>query len=328
MRKVLAILPVTSSGPGRTEAELLTAAKRLASGLSGEFDAAILGPGADRYTQEVLSRGAKRAWECADGMPAEYQTESVAAAVEQVIRACGAEIALLAGNTCGLEIGPLVAHKIGAAVVIDCTEVAAEDGGVRIIKPVYGGKAVARLRAKQGPLVVVMRLHAVVPEEPQGMPDGERIPFTVTLDPAGVRSRLVERQVEETGGERLEDARVIVSGGRGIGGKENFVLLGQLAREIGGVLGASRAACDAGWVPASWQIGQTGKKVAPELYLAVGISGASQHMVGVGGAKHIVAVNKDPKAPIFQRAELGIVEEYQTFIPALIAAIQQRKSSA
>jgi electron transfer flavoprotein alpha subunit len=141
------------------------------------------------------------------------------------------------------------------------------------------------------------------------------------------RTEILERKTEDAGcGPKLEDARIIVSGGRGLGNKENFVHLEELARILGGSVGASRAACDQGWVPASLQIGQTGKKVAPDLYLAVGISGASQHLVGIAGARHIVAVNKDAKAPIFQVAALGVVDEWQALLPKLADALKEHKA--
>jgi electron transfer flavoprotein alpha subunit len=330
MKKILVILLAKGPAPGRTEGELLTAGRHLAAGLSGQVEAAVFGiggPAADAWAQHALAHGAARVLEANSPQLEAYQPDLLAAAAEAVFRSAPADVILFPGTTPGLEIAPLFAHKISAAVVVDSTELLAEDGAVRISKPVYGGKAVAGLTARQGPLVVAMRLHAVAPEEPQAASQGQRVQVPFTLDAAIARSQLLERQEEAGGADRLEEARIIVSGGRGMGAKENFSFLEDLARELGAALGASRAACDLGWVPASWQIGQTGKKVAPDLYLAVGISGASQHMVGVGGARHIVAVNKDPKAPIFQLAELGVVEDYRTFIPALTEALKQRKRS-
>jgi electron transfer flavoprotein alpha subunit len=171
-------------------------------------------------------------------------------------------------------------------------------------------------------------MRSVDPLQPQEGASGEVIEIPVNVRPSTGTWRLIERNLEKSGGPRLEDARIIVSGGRGMGGKENFSCLAELGDVLGAALGASRAAVDLGWVPSTWQIGQTGKKVAPELYVAVGISGASQHMVGIAAAKHIVAINKDEKAPIFQMAELGVAEDYKVFIPKLIEALKKHKTSA
>lgn len=330
MRNVLAILIAAKGPPGRTEAEVLSAGKRLRDQLGGYLTAAIVGPADRSWTQEAFSRGADRALLVSHPLLNDYQPDLLVSALQQACQAAQAEALLLPSTTYGLEVAPLLGYKIAASVTLDCVSVHGdtESGHITVVKPVYGGKANWSLVAKKPPVLVALRMRSVEPLQPEEGRSGEVTKLEVKLDSQWVRSSILERRVEESEGQRLEDARMIVSGGRGIGAAENFACLKELARELGGALGASRAACDLGWVPASWQIGQTGKKVAPDLYLAIGISGASQHMVGVTGAKHIVAINKDPKAPIFQVAELGLVEDYRTFVPAFIRALKQHKSGS
>jgi len=187
---------------------------------------------------------------------------------------------------------------------------------VRVSRQVYGGKAQAVLELKRSPAVVWLRARSFAPA-PARAEGGEvtRAALDIRQD---TRTRVVERRREQTGEARLEEARVIVSGGRGIGGPEPFESeLRPLAELLGAQLAASRAACDAGWVPPTWQVGQTGKKVTPELYLAIAITGASQHMAGISEAKVIAAINTDPDAPIFKHCRFGIVEDYRKVVPLL-----------
>ncbi len=329
MRNVLAMLLARRDCFGRTEAEVLSAAVRLSGALGGTLSAGLLGPADDSWVESCFAFGAGRVLHADHPALGEYRNDLYVAAAQQCSAAAQAEMLLLPGTTYGLEIAPVLGYKLGASVTLDCIELRgnAVSGQVTLTKPVYGGKANLELAVRTPPAVVAMRPRTVVPLNPQVGRRGDVLRVEVQLDVAAARTRLVERRVEESGASRLEDARTIVSGGRGLGGKENFALLEQLAGVLGGTLGASRAACDLGWAPASWQIGQTGKKVAPDLYIAVGISGASQHMVGCSGAKHLVAINKDSKAPIFRAAELGVVEDYRAFIPALIEALRRRKAS-
>ncbi|NIV28321.1 MAG: electron transfer flavoprotein subunit alpha/FixB family protein [Anaerolineae bacterium] len=328
MKRVLAVLVSNGGALGRTEVEALSAARRVAESLEGSLTAALVGPVEEPWREAAFAYGAHRVLEAKNGLLSSYQAHLVATAVEQAYHTAQAEVILFPSSTYGLEVAPLLGYRIGAGVVLDCVDLRgeAQTGHVRLTKPVYGGKANWELLAKQGPIVVAMRSRSVEPLPRDPSRRGEVQALEVNLDGQPQRSQVVERQGEESEAQRLEDAPIIVSGGRGVGGKENFASLQELARELGGTLGASRAACDLGWVPASWQIGQTGKKVAPDLYVAVGISGASQHMVGLAGAKHIVAINKDPKAPIFRQAELGVVEDYRAFVPAFIEALRRQKS--
>jgi electron transfer flavoprotein alpha subunit len=326
MRNVLAILISTGGAFGRTEVEVLSAASRLAAQLGGSVTAGIVGEAAESWNAECFAYGTKKVVRGAG--VGSYQPDTYIAAVQQIAAHIAADVALVPSTTYGLEIAPLVAYRLGASITLDCIELRGDSSGrFTITKPVYGGKANSELVASKPPVVIAMRMRAVTPVERQEAAGGEVETVRVDLGQIRPRTRIVERITEQTGASRLEDARVVVSGGRGIGGKENFAQLEELARLLGGTVGASRAACDLGWVPANLQIGQTGKKVAPELYFAVGISGASQHLVGVSGARHIVAINSDAKSPIFQVAELGLVEDWKIFLPKLMEALKRRKQA-
>jgi electron transfer flavoprotein alpha subunit len=239
-----------------------------------------------------------------------YQPEPV---LEALARECrGADVVLLANDPYCQEVGPRLAHRLGGACVGDGVDVRLVDGRVRVTRQVYGGKANAVIELRRSPAVVWLRARSF-PAEP--------VVGASALTPAPQKdaaTRIVERHSSGQEEAKLEDAKVIVSGGRGIGGPEGFrEELEPLARLLGAQMAASRAACDAGWVPPTWQVGQTGRKVAPQLYLAVAITGASQHMAGISEAKNIVAINIDPDAPIFKHSRFGIVEDYRKVVPLL-----------
>ena len=201
-------------------------------------------------------------------------------------------------------------------------DVAAEGDAIRVTRGVYGGKAQAVIGLKRSPAVVWVRARAMAPAEAEGRAPGGIDHLAVELADDG-RVKVLDRHVEAREGVRLEDARLIVSGGRGLGGPEPFEQLQALAEVMGAQMAASRAACDAGWVPPSWQVGQTGKKVAPELYMAIAISGASQHIMGIADAKVICAINTDADAPIFKHCQFGLVEDYQKVVGPLREKLSQ-----
>ncbi len=328
MRVILVVLPTPEVG--RSEREAIGAARALATAFAGEVNVALVGPAAESVAERPERAGLTleasanaRTFFIAHPMLRGYAPELYVSALEQLLATVRPDVILFPGRTIALEIAPRLAYRLGAAMVTDVIGLQAEDGAVVITKPVYGGKAHAMLVASRPPVVVCVRPRAFDPIEGE-IVGGDTTWVEVALDPSLERTRLLERIQEESAtGTALEEAQIVVSGGRGIGGPEGFRLLEELARWLGGAVGASRAACDAGWVPASWQIGQTGKKVAPDLYLAVGISGASQHVVGISRAKCIVAINTDPHAPIFKVADLGIVEAYENIIPVLIEEVKR-----
>lgn len=314
MNDVLIIL-FAANGFDKGAQGLAGAGRRLADELGGSLRAVVLGEGA-----ESVAGGAARVADAvlvADQAElSEYQPETYLIALAQICKESSPRAVLLGNDTYSQELTPRLAHRLGGSAAGDGVEVRVEDGSIRVGRQVYGGKAHAVLELKRSPAVAWLRARSFTPAAPRGAA-GEVTRAALDIQ-ADTRTRVVERRREAGGESRLEEARGIVSGGRGIGGPEGFEAeLRPLAELLGAQLAASRAACDAGWVPPTWQVGQTGKKVTPELYLAVAITGASQHMAGISEAKTIAAINTDPDAPIFKHSRFGIVGDYRKVVPLL-----------
>src|SRR5262249_15402851 len=246
-------------------------------------------------------------------------------AIREICRDIAPAVVLFGNDTYSQETAPRLAHRLGGAAAGDCLDLITHEGAIRVKRSVYGGKAIATIELKRSPAVVWLRARAFEPVATNSTSVTTVRQTRLDLQ-ADDRTRIVERKSEEAGQARLEDARVIVSGGRGLGGPEPFGDLQELAAMLGGQTAASRAACDSGWCPPSWQVGQTGKKGAPGLYIALAIRGASQPMAGISDAKNIAAINIDADAPIFKNCRFGIVEDYRKVIPLLkekLAALQK-----
>lgn len=303
------------AGLDRAAQGLLGAGRRLADNLGGKLRAVVVGP-----ADAALTAGAASV---ADSVAlvdhpavADYNAENYLAALTSACQQLAPAAVLLANDAYSQELAPRLAHRLGGASAGDAVDVSASAGQLRVTRGVYGGKATAVIALKRSPGVVWVRARAMAVADAAGRTPGEVQPLAVDLS-ADMRTQVAARHVEAKEGVRLEEARVIVSGGRGLGGPEPFQELQSLADVMGAQMAASRAACDAGWVPASWQVGQTGKKVAPELYLAIAISGASQHIMGIADSKVICAINRDPDAPIFKHCSFGLVEDYQKVVAPL-----------
>jgi electron transfer flavoprotein alpha subunit len=309
-----------SAGFDKAAQGLAGAGRRLADELGGQLRAVIIGAEADALAREVAL--VAEAVTVADGAElAEYQPENCLNALALLCRELQLRAVLLANDTYSQELAPRLAHRLGGSAVGDGVEVRAVDERVRVTRQVFGGKAQARIELKRPPAVVWLRARSFAPAAPRA--EAGTITHAALDIKADTRTRIVERRREGGGEARLEEARVIVSGGRGIGGPEPFEAeLKPLAEMLGAQMAASRAACDAGWVPPTWQIGQTGKKVTPDLYLAIAITGASQHMAGISEAKTIAAINTDPDAPIFKHSRFGIVADYRQVVPLLRVKLQ------
>ena len=249
--------------------------------------------------------------------PAGY-ARAVVAAVERV----RPSVVLFPASSMGRDLAPRVAARLGVGLAADCTALAVEGGRLVATRPVYAGKAVQRVAFTGAPAVVSLRPKVFAPAPPQNGGAPAVTPLPIDYDPSAVRARVREVKTTSAGKVDLTEAEIIVSGGRGLKGPENFHLIEALAAVLGATVGASRAVVDAGWRPHGDQVGQTGKTVSPKLYVAVGISGAIQHLAGMSSSRCIVAINKDPDAPIFKVADYGVVGDAFEVVPALTEAVK------
>lgn len=300
--------------------EVVAAAARLGEAFGCEVAFASLGGAAAASASGA--HGASRAFTF-DGDLASSGAEAATAALAELARELGARAVLLPADERSAELAPRLAGRLGGAAILNATGLDVRDGQTVWTRPVYGGKALADLVAVAEPAVATLRRGVVEP------PGQSAVTAPVETRPAPVVGDAVELLGREAPAEgiALEDARVIVSGGAGLGDGAGFAELEELARLLGGAVGASLAAVDAGWAPPDRQVGLTGKSVSPDVYFALGISGASQHLAGIGDAKAVVAVNTDPEAPIFSTAKLGVVMDCRTFAAALGDELRRRRSS-
>lgn len=230
--------------------------------------------------------------------------------------------AVIFGNTLlGLDLAPRISFDLGAGLVTDCVGITIDEGRLTFVKPVYSGNVTAEYRVTSDAAIVTLRARTQEKADRQESGSGRIVPVPEMIDEGTVTLQVIQRVVNDNEGPQLENADIIIAGGRGIGSKEGFSILSDLAKNIGGTLGASRPPCDLGWVHSNAQVGQTGEIVRPSLYIAVGISGSTQHIVGMSGSKTIIAINKDSRAPIFDIADYGIVGNYEDIIPAFSSAI-------
>jgi len=304
--------------------ELLGAARRLADTIGQRVTAVSFGAGAADAAKEAIAHGADAALVAESADLDEYRNDAWTAAFTAAAREVNPAVVLMGQTAVGRDLAPRYAIRAGTAVAMDCIDLAVQDGKLVMTRPVYGGSAHAQYTSRTLPQVATVRAKSQEPLEPDPSRQGEVRQLAV--DVSGASSRVVARQEIKAEGLRLEDAKVIVSGGRGLGSAEGFEALNELARVLGGAVGASRAVVDLGWAPITLQIGLTGKVVTPELYIAVGISGASQHLAGITGARTVVAVNKDKDADIFKVARYGAVVDWKPFLPALVEACRKLKA--
>jgi electron transfer flavoprotein alpha subunit len=298
----------------RSALGVLGAGQRLAKQLAVPHAVVFIGDAPENAVAEA-SKFADLVHVAQHPLLASYQSEVTLTALTDLCRSLNPQAVLLSNETYCQELVPRLAHRLGGTPGGDALSLDVRDGSVVITRTVFGGKAQATIALRRSPAVIWVRARAQEPPQPLAH-TAEVIRPSLDLGPCA-QVKLIDRQIEVQEASRLEDARVIVSGGRGLGGPEPFEQLQALASAIGGQMAASRAACDAGWVPAGWQVGQTGKKVSPQLYLAVAISGASQHIMGIADAKTIVAINTDPEAPIFHHCQFGLVGDYRQVVGPL-----------
>ena len=304
--------------------EMLAAGRKLGDALGEEVGVALLN-GGDAAARDAIALGADKAYLVLDAALDDMQLDAQVAALEKACAETQPSVVLIGRTLAGRDVGPRLAFRLGVGLAQDCLEVSADAGGrVSAVRPVYGGNALARVTFPDAnPQMVVLRAKAYEPLEADAARSGEVVELQPNLDPSVVKARLVETVTQEAEGVRLEDAGIVVGGGRGLGGPEPFDMLEDLAKLLGGAVGASRAVCDAGWLDHSYQVGLTGKTITPDLYITVGISGASQHMAGCSASKHIVAINRDADANIFKSSSFGVVGDWKSVLPSFIETVRE-----
>jgi electron transfer flavoprotein alpha subunit len=322
------VLIYAEIGEGKLKAistELLGCGRKLADDLGQGLYTVLVGSGISSSAREAIVFGADKVYVVDDPLLKDYQTDSYVLVMEKVAKQAMPQIILFGQTTIGRDLAPRLAFRLGTAATTDCIELAIdpETKLMRQTKPVYGGNAVAVFTCRSYPQIATVRAKAMSPLEPNASRQGEVITVEAGLDPSAIRTKVLEKVPEEAEGIKLEEAKVIVSGGRGIGSADGFKQLEELAKVLKGAMGASRPPCDNGWVSDSLQIGLTGKIVAPNLYIAVAVSGASQHMSGCSGAKTIVAINRDPEANIFRQAHFGVVGDWKQILPAFTSKVRE-----
>jgi electron transfer flavoprotein alpha subunit len=297
---------------------------RLASEIGGECHALVLGDKAGLPDDLCASLGAYGATKVYRAEGPEGLAQPVVDAMAKVIADNGHGYALFGGGLLGFEIGAGLAARLDAGVCMEVTAVRSEDGKLVAERPILKDSAVAQVHYRSGVGVIISRLNAFEAKE-SGAGDAAVEDVAVDFAPHSLKATMVTRGEQRGADVNIEDADILVAGGRGLGKAEGFEQLEQLAGALGGAVAATRAVVDAGWYSYSAQIGQTGKTVAPKLYLAAGISGAIQHKVGMQSSENIVAINKDANAPIFEFSDLGVVGDLNKIVPKLTEAVKARK---
>ena len=306
--------------------ELLAAGRRLSESLDNEVTVALLGSDLNGLADDAISQGADKVYLIEHALLAEHQIDVHVAAFEQLCRQVEPSVVLVGKTPIGRDLGPRVAFRLGVGVAQDCVNVAVDSGSGRVVatRPVYGGNALATVTFPDAdPQVVIVRAKVFEPLESDSSRTGEVIEIQPQLAPTDVKSRVIETVKRESSGVRLEDASVVIGGGRGLGGPDPFEMLEELAQLLGGAVGASRAVCDAGWLDHSYQVGLTGKTITPDLYITIGISGASQHMAGCSAAKHIVAINRDADANILKSSNFAVVGDWKNILPSFVETVRE-----
>ena len=309
--------------------ELLTPGHDMAVKQGGALVAVVIGSGVDAAVQAASEHGADKVIVVDGPEYATYTTDAYAKVICDVIEELKPEAFLIGATNNGRDLGPRVSCRLKTGLTADCTglDVDAESGNVAWTRPAFGGNLMATILCPDHrPQIGTVR-PGVFKKGEAGEAKAEIIKEDIHVDAADIRTQILEL-IKEEGGETvdLEGAEIIVSGGRGVGGPEGYAPIKELADLLGGVVGASRAAVDAGWIAHAHQVGQTGKTVGPKLYIACGISGAIQHVAGMSGADCIVAINKDPDAPIFDIADYGVVGNLFEVLPVMIDEIKKLKA--
>jgi electron transfer flavoprotein alpha subunit len=309
---------------GRLQKDSLGVLSKAAS-LGGEVEGVLLGSEIEGLAAEAGKFGAQRVHVLDDVLLGAPLPQPRVDALENLLRDRGFDAVLFAASVLSADVAAGLAARLDAGLNYDLTDLVVEDGKLVGKRPALGDSVYADVGWASEPCLALVRSGTFEPAESGGSAEVET--FESRLQDFSLAATMVERAHEESEGPSIEDADVIVAGGRGLGGPENFALVEELAKALGGAVAATRAVVDAGWYPYAAQVGQTGKTVSPKLYVAVGISGAIQHKVGMQGSGLIVAINKDPNAPIFEYADLGVVGDLHEIVPKLTELVRARKAA-
>lgn len=317
MAGILVIAEAVDGALAPISGELIGAAKKLSGEGGGSVTALVAGDAA--LAQGLIAAGADNAIAATNANLATGTADAYVPAVEAALAQSGADVILLGQTSLGRDLGPALAFKLGTAVAMDCVDLKVDGGKLRATRSAYGGNARAEVGFKNSPAIATVKAKSF--DAPAGAAGSGSVS---SIDVAGEpRVKVTGTSKPESTGIRIEDAPVVVAGGRGLGDEGGFRVLEELSGLLKGATGASRAACDLGWYPPSQQVGLTGKTVSPNLYIAVAISGASQHMAGMAGSKNIVAINKDADANMVKVSKFAIVDDYKKVVPALIEEIKK-----
>jgi electron transfer flavoprotein alpha subunit len=316
MAEVLVLVDHVDGTPKKVTLELLTLARSL-----GEPSAVFIGAGYDNAKAALAEYGAQKVYIAADPELDAYLVAPKAEVLAQVAGTASPAAVLIASSPDGKEIAGRLAVKLDSGIITDAVGVGSD---LVADQSIFGGSFTVRSSVSRGTPIITVRPNSTAPEPSPAQPAEEQV--SVALSDVATKAKVLDRVSEKKGGRpELTEASIVVSGGRGLGGGENFALIEKLADSLGAAVGASRAATDAGWYPHQNQVGQTGKTVSPQLYMAVGISGAIQHRAGMQTSKTIVAINKDSEAPIFDLVDFGVVGDLFDVVPQLTEQIEQRK---
>ncbi len=317
------VLAITEQRDGKFRKvayEVVSEGRRIADGLSCALTVAVMGAAVEALAEEIKAFGADTILLLDDPALADYRTDAYTNALTACLPAVDPAVVLLGATAQGKDLAARLAARLDAGLAMDCTAVSVQAGKVTCTRPMFGGKLFADVTIAGSPQVIAVRPN-VMPIQRVAREAAVEKP---AIQPGDVKTTVVEKRMDTGGKVELTEAEVIVSGGRGTGG--NFQPLEELAAALHGAVGASRSAVDEGWRKHGDQVGQTGRVVSPALYIACGISGAIQHLAGMSTSKVIVALNKDPEAPIFAKADYGIVGDIFQLLPAITAAVQKNKS--
>jgi electron transfer flavoprotein alpha subunit len=301
--------------------ELASTARKLADTLGEEVCAVLCGSGIEGIAGQLGKYGVDKVFVADAPALDPYTTDAHAAAVAKIVKENDPSILFLGASTQGRDLSARLVGKLATGMGTDCVDAKIVDGKLLLTRPMYAGKCFGEVAISSFPQMATLRPNVFPAVENQKA--GEVVKFDPALDESKLRTKVLEVQKDASGKVDLTEANIIVSGGRGMKGPENYAIIEELAAVLGATVGASRAAVDAGWRPQTDQVGQTGKIVSPNLYIACGISGAIQHLAGMGSSKVIVAINKDAEAPIFARADYGIVDDLFKVVPELTQACKE-----